>query len=146
MPPAPQSLADLLAEESGDDLDKMEVDRPSAVAPPKKAASPPATPPRPPPLKMPDGNEAVNAAIAGASSGTPKRKKVEHDPFIDTLGGKEFVQKFLNAGKPMKVSPRAGFKESDKCDGLSATYRFLSFGLGEPGGAGVVDHFDVSIY
>ena len=42
MPPAPQSLADLLAEESGDDLDKMEVDRPSAVAPPKKAAAPPA--------------------------------------------------------------------------------------------------------
>ena len=130
MPPAPQSLADLLAEESGDDLDKMEVDRPSAVAPPKKAASPPATPLRPPPLKMPDGNEAVNAAIAGASSGIPKRKKVEHDPFIDTLGGKEFVQKFLSAGKPMKVSPRAGFKESDKCDGLSATYRFLRFGLG----------------
>ena len=79
MPPAPQSLADLLAEESGDDLDKMEVDRPSAVAPPKKAASLPATPPRPPPLEMPDGNEAVNAAIAGASSGIPKRKKVEHD-------------------------------------------------------------------
>ena len=86
---------------------------------------------------MPDGNEAVNAAIAGASSGTPKRKKVGYGPFIDTLGGKEFVQKLLSAGKPMKVSPRAGFKESDKCDGLSATYRFLRFGLGGkkiPGG------------
>ena len=39
MPPAPQSLADLLAEESGDDLDKMQVDPPSAVAPPEKAAA-----------------------------------------------------------------------------------------------------------
>ena len=63
---------------------------------------------------MPDGNEAVNAAIAGASSGTPKRKKVEHGPFIDTLCGKEYVQKFLSAGKPMEASPRANFKESDK--------------------------------
>ena len=45
MPPAPQSLADLLAEDSGDDVDKMQVDPPSAVAPPEKAAAPPAVPP-----------------------------------------------------------------------------------------------------
>ena len=32
MPPAPQSLADLLAEESGDDLDKMAIDPPILVA------------------------------------------------------------------------------------------------------------------
>ena len=36
MPPAPQSLADLLAEESGGDLDKMAIDPPSAVAPPEQ--------------------------------------------------------------------------------------------------------------
>ena len=129
--PDAHSLSDLLDADSETDLGSMSGDACSPVASPQKAASPPATPPRPPPLKMPDGNEAVNAAIAGASSGTPKRKKVEHDPFIDTLGGKEFLQKFFSAGKPMmKVSPRAGFKESDKCDGLSATYRFLHFGLG----------------
>ena len=135
--PDAHSLSDLLDAGSETDLGSMSGDACSPVASPQKAASPPATPPRPPPLKMPDGNEAVNAAIAGASSGTPKRKKVEHDPFIDTLGGKEFVQKFLSAGKPMKASPRAGFKESDKRDGLSATYRFLRFGLGGkkiPGG------------
>ena len=128
--PDAHSLSDLLAAESETDLGSMSGDACSPVASPQKAASPPATPPRPPPLKMPDGNEAVNAAIAGASSGTPKRKKVEHDPFIDTLRGKEYVQKFYNAGKPMKASPRAEFKESDKRDGLSATYRFLHFGLG----------------
>ena len=121
--PDAHSLSDLLAAESEPDLGSMSGDACSPVASPQKAASPPATPPRPPPLKMPDGNEAVNAAIAGASSGTPKRKKVEHDPFIDTLYGKEYVQKLLNAGKPMKVSPRAGFKESDKRDGLSAGVR-----------------------
>ena len=135
--PDAHSLSDLLAAESETDLGSMSGDACSPVASPQKAASPPATPPRPPPLKMPDGNEAVNAAIAGASSGTPKRKKVEHGPFIDTLCGKEYVQKFLSAGKPMKVSPRANFKEPDKRDGLSATYRFLRFGLGGkkiPGG------------
>ena len=135
--PGAHSLSDLLAAESEPDLGSMSGDACSPVASPQKAASPPATPPRPPPLKMPDGNEAVNAAIAGASSGTPKRKKVEHDPFIDTLRGKEYVQKFYNAGKPMKASPRAEFKESDKRDGLSATYRFQGFGLGGkeiPGG------------
>ena len=135
--PDVHSLSDLLAAESEPDLGSMSGDACSPVASPQKAASPPATPPRPAPLKMPDGNEAVNAAIAGASSGTPKRKKVDHDPFIDTLRGKEYVQKFYNAGKPMKASPRAEFKESDKRDGLSATYRFQGFGLGGkeiPGG------------
>ena len=135
--PDAHSLSDLLAAESETDLGSMSGDACSPVASPQKAASPPATPPRPPPLKMPDGNEAVNAAIAGASSGTPKRKKVDHDPCSDTLRGKEYVQKFYNAGKPMKASPRAEFKESDKRDGLSATYRFQGFGLGGkeiPGG------------
>ena len=101
--PDAHSLSDLLAAESETDLGSMSGDACSPVASPQKAASPPATPPRPPPLKMPDGNEAVNAAIAGASSGTPKRKKVEHDPFIDTLRGKEYVQRFYNAGKPMNA-------------------------------------------
>ena len=80
--PDAHSLSDLLDADSETDLGSMSGDACSPVASPQKAASPPATPPRPLPLKMPDGNEAVNAAIAGASSGTPKRKKVGHDPFM----------------------------------------------------------------
>ena len=45
MPPPPQSLGDLLKDDSGDDLDKMDVDLPSDVAPPEKAAFPRAMPP-----------------------------------------------------------------------------------------------------
>ena len=40
MPPAPQSLADLLAEGSGDDLDKMEADRRPASSRGKSSTQP----------------------------------------------------------------------------------------------------------
>ena len=109
------SLSDILGAEGDTDLGSMSPGACSPVASPQKAASPPATPPRPPPLKMPDGNEAVNAGIAGASSGTPKRKKVEYGPFIDTLCGKEYVQKFLSARDGAFGSPTQGLPRAPLC-------------------------------
>ena len=116
MPPAPQSLADLLAEESGDDLDKMQVDPPSAVAPPEKAAAPPAVPPLDIPQSemKPDRLENLSSigSIDNAKPGTPKRKSRTAEAFMDTMRGKEFVQKFRNAGKNMVTSPKSGYKDA----------------------------------
>jgi len=77
MPPAPQSLADLLAEDSGDDVDKTQVVSLSAAAPPGKAAAPPAVPPLDiPQLLKPDRLENLSSigSIDNAKPGTPKRK------------------------------------------------------------------------
>ena len=115
MPPAPQSLADLLAEDSGDDVDKMQVDPPSAVAPPEKAAAPPAVPPLDiPQLLKPDRLENLSSigSIDNAKPGTPKRKSRTAEAFMDTMRGKEFVQKFRNAGKDTR---RGGGRASGAC-------------------------------
>ena len=138
MPPAPQSLADLLAEDSGDDVDKMQVDPPSAVAPPEKAAAPPAVPPLDiPQLLKPDRLENLSSigSIDNAKPGTPKRKSRPVEPFMDTMLGKEFVQKFRNAGKALVTSPKAGYKDGN--NGVAVTYRFHEWGIGSfdmPGG------------
>ena len=137
--PAPQSLADLLAEDSGDDVDKMQVDPPSAVAPPEKAAAPPAVPPLDIPQSemKPDRLENLSSigSIDNAKPGTPKRKSRTVEAFMDTMLGKEFVQKFRNAGKALVTSPKAGYKDGN--NGVAVTYRFHEWGIGSfdmPGG------------
>ena len=110
MPPPPHSLEDLLKDDSGDDLDKMDVDPPSAVAPPEKAAAPPAVPPLDIPQSemKPDRLENLSSigSIDNAKPGTPKRKSRTTEAFMDTMRGKEFVQKFRNAGKALVTSPQ----------------------------------------
>ena len=70
---SPDSLDDLLGASSGSDFDvDMSDGNPSPPASPQKDAAAPAAPPRPAPLQLPDDNQAVNAGIADASSGTPK--------------------------------------------------------------------------
>ena len=120
---SPDSIDDLLGASSGSDFDvDMSDGNPSPPASPEKDAAAPAAPPRPAPLQLPDDNQAVNAGIADASSGTPKRQR-EADPFFDTLGGKEYVQRILNAGTRFKASPKAEFSESRKQAGVAVTYR-----------------------
>ena len=139
MPAPPHSLADLLAEESGDDFDKMDICPPSAVAPPEKAAAPPAVPPLDIPQSemKPDRLENLSSigSIDNAKPGTPKRKSRTTEAFMDTMRGKEFVQKFRNAGKDMVTSPKAGYKDGN--NGVAVTYRFHEWGIGSfdmPGG------------
>ena len=132
--PSPDSLDDLLGASSGSDFDvDMSDGNPSPPASPEKDAAAPAGPPRPAPLQLPDDNQAVNAGIADASSGTPKRQR-EADPFFDTLGGKEYVKRIHNAGTRFKASPKAEFSESRKQAGVAVTYRmsrnFQNTGIG----------------
>ena len=58
-------------------------------------------------------------SIDSAKPGTPKRKSRPVEPFMDTLLGKEFVQKIRNAGKNMVTSPKAGYKDGN--NGVAVT-------------------------
>ena len=138
MPPPPHSLEDLLKDDSGDDFDKMDVDPPGAVAPPEKAAPPRAMPPldipqpgikHPPPCSL-----SGIGSIDNSKPPTPKRERT-YAAFMETMVGKEYVQKFRNAGKSMVTSPKAGYKDGD--NGVAVTYRFNDWGIGGfdlPGG------------
>ena len=129
---SPDSLDDLLGASSGSDFDvDMSDGNPSPPASPPKDAAPPADSLRPAPLQLPD-DKAVNAGIADASSGTPKRQREAdpYDPFFDTMAGKEYVQRILNAGTSFKASPKAEFKESRKHAGVAVTYRVKDTGFG----------------
>ena len=85
----------------------------------------------------PDRVESLSGigSIDNAKPGTPKRKSRTAEAFMDTMRGKEFVQKFRNAGKDMVTSPKAGYKDGN--NGVAVTYRFHEWGIGSfdmPGG------------
>ena len=68
---SPGSIDDLLGASSGSDFDvDMSDGNPSPPASPEKDAAAPADSLRPAPLQLPDDNQAVNAGIADASSGS----------------------------------------------------------------------------
>ena len=60
----------------------------------------------------PDRLESLSSigSIDNAKPGTPKRKSRTAEAFMDTMLGKEFVQKLCNAGKNMVSSPKAGYQ------------------------------------
>ena len=55
-------------------------------------------------------------SIDNSKPPTPKRRRT-YAAFMETMIGKELVQKFRNAGKSMVTSPKAGYKDCERPGG-----------------------------